>query len=65
MAHFVKGENRGQLVMFPESIDDYIEEDSVVYFIDRFVSSLDISGVVSGTLCLGKWDAVLMIRAIC
>jgi transposase len=39
---FVEGIHRDQLVMFPESLDEYIEDDNPVRFIDAFVDSLDL-----------------------
>ena len=45
MSGFIEGENRYQSVLFPERVDDYIEEDSVVRVIDLFIDRLDISGL--------------------
>jgi len=45
MSGFIEGENRHQSVLFPESLDDYIAEDSAVRVIDVFVDDLDISGL--------------------
>jgi transposase len=39
---FVQGIHREQMVMFPESLDEYIGEDNPVRFIDAFVDSLDL-----------------------
>ena len=39
---YKKGINRNQKVLFPESLDDYIEESNAVRFIDSFVDSLDM-----------------------
>lgn len=39
---FVQGVHRDQLVMFPESLDEYIGDDNPVRFIDAFVESLDL-----------------------
>ena len=40
---YVKGENRHQLTLFPESIDEYISQDNPVRLIDVFVNlSVDI-----------------------
>jgi transposase len=39
---FVQGVHRDQLVMFPESLDEYISGDNPVRFIDAFVDSLDL-----------------------
>jgi len=40
---FIKGEDRKQTVLFPDSIEDYIEENSAVRVIDAFINSLDLS----------------------
>ncbi|NLJ71986.1 MAG: IS5/IS1182 family transposase, partial [Syntrophomonadaceae bacterium] len=40
---YVKGEDRNQVTMFPDSIDDYITEDNPVRIIDAFVQSLDVA----------------------
>ena len=45
MSGFIEGENRYQSTLFPESVDDYVEEDSVVRVIDVFTDRLDISGL--------------------
>ena len=45
MSRFIEGENRYQSTLFPESVDDYVEEDSVVRVIDVFIDRLDISGL--------------------
>jgi transposase len=42
---FVQGVNRNQLVMFPESLDDYIAQDNPVRFIDAFVDTLDLQAL--------------------
>jgi transposase len=39
---FVQGVHRDQVVMFPESLDEYIPDDNPVRFIDAFVDSLDL-----------------------
>jgi transposase len=41
MGHII-GEDRNQAVLFPEAIDDYINENNPVRFIDAFVNSLDL-----------------------
>src|SRR2546426_12798566 len=40
---YIRGVNRGQVMLFPESVEDYITEDNPVRFIDAFVSSLDLA----------------------
>lgn len=39
---YIQGVDRKQTMLFPESVDDYIEEDNPVQFIDVFVDSLDL-----------------------
>ncbi len=39
---YIEGVARNQLILFPESIDDYIEEDNPIQFIDAFVDNLDL-----------------------
>jgi transposase len=45
MSGFIEGENRHQATMFPERIDDYVDENSVIRVIDVFIDRLDISGL--------------------
>jgi hypothetical protein len=40
---YIRGANRHQVILFPESVEDYITEDNPVRFIDAFVSSLDLA----------------------
>ncbi len=37
MKRFIEGESRGQSVLFPDRLDDYIGEDNPVRAIDVFV----------------------------
>lgn len=39
---YIQGEDRKQITLFPESIDEYIDEDSVVRIIDAYVDQLDV-----------------------
>ena len=41
MGH-IHGLDRQQRVLFPDSLDDYIEEANPVRFLDAFVDSLDL-----------------------
>ena len=45
MSKFIEGQDRSQGTMFPERVDDYVEEDSPVRVIDVFIDDLDISGL--------------------
>jgi len=39
---FIRGEDREQAILFPDSIDDYIEENNTVRVIEAFINSLDL-----------------------
>ena len=39
----IKGNDRDQLTLFPDALDDFISQDSPVRFIDAFVDSLDLN----------------------
>ena len=45
MSKFIKGQDRSQGTLFPERLDDYVEEDNPVRVIDVFIEDLDISGL--------------------
>ena len=45
MSKFIKGQDRSQGTLFPERLDDYVEEDSPVRVSDVFIDDLDISGL--------------------
>src|SRR5512141_1251968 len=42
MKRFVEGEDRMQVTLLPECLDDYIAEDNPVRAIDAFVAELDL-----------------------
>ena len=41
MGH-ISGEDRSQLLLLPDAVDDYVGPDNPVRFIDAFVDSLDL-----------------------
>jgi hypothetical protein len=45
MSGFIEGEDRHQAAMFPERLDDYVDKEGPVRFIDFFIDDLDISGM--------------------
>ena len=45
MSGFIEGESPTQATLFPESLDDYINEENAVRVIDVFIDDLDISGL--------------------
>ena len=42
MSHFIKGESRTQVTLFPEALDDFVTEENPVRVIDAFVDGLDL-----------------------
>jgi transposase len=42
---YITGTNRKQLCLFNESLDDIIEEDNVVRFIDEYINKLDLDNL--------------------
>lgn len=42
---YIKGYDRGQTLLFPECIEDYVEQDSPVRLFDAFVDSLDLGSL--------------------
>jgi transposase len=42
MGRFVEGGDRAQMTLFPECLDDWIDEDNPVRVIDAFVDSIDL-----------------------
>ena len=39
---YIQGANRNQVVLLPETLDDYVREDNEVRLIDAFIDGLDI-----------------------
>ena len=42
MKRFVEGLDRGQSTFFPETLDDFVEEDNAVRVIEAFIEALDL-----------------------
>ncbi len=40
---FIRGVSRNQVILFPESVEDYITEDNPARFIDAFAAGLDLA----------------------
>ena len=47
MKRFVEGEDRSQVTLLPECLDDYIAEDNPVRVVDVFVDELDLTAWAS------------------
>lgn len=43
MTDFIQGENRFQVILLPDRLDDYIDADNAVRAVDAFVDHLDLS----------------------
>ena len=43
MKRFVEGQDRGQLILLPECLDDYVGEDNPVRVVDAFIDELDLA----------------------
>jgi len=39
---YIQGIDKNQIILYTQAIDDYIEEDNPVQFIDAFVDNLDL-----------------------
>jgi hypothetical protein len=52
MAH-ISGFARDQLLLLPEAVDDYVDAENPVRFIDAFVDGLDLCG---GGVCAGRGE---------
>ena len=50
MNGFIEGEARSQATLFPERIDDYIDEENPVRVVDVFVDSLDLAAMTFKTI---------------
>src|SRR6188508_1201448 len=42
MKRFIEGENRNQVMLLPDCLDDYIGQDNPVRVVDAFVEELDL-----------------------
>ena len=45
MKRFIEGTSRDQGTLFPECLDDWVDEDNPVRVIDVFVDELDLGGL--------------------
>jgi len=43
--HHVQGQERDQLTLFPEALEDYIAKENPVRFVDAYVDGLDLQGL--------------------
>ena len=45
MKRFIEGEDRSQITLFPERLEDYVDDDNPVRVVDAFVDQLDLFGL--------------------
>jgi len=45
MKRYVEGADRSQSILFPEHLDDYVDEDNIVRVVDAFIESLDLNAL--------------------
>ena len=45
MKRFIEGTDRTQSILFPEQLDEYVEEDNAVRVIDVFVDALNLKAL--------------------
>jgi len=49
MSRFIEGEDRQQVTLLPECLDDYVAEDNTVRVVDAFISELDLVALGFGS----------------
>ena len=42
MKRFIEGEDRAQITLFPDCLDDYIAEDNPIRAVEAFIDALDL-----------------------
>ena len=50
MGRFVEGQDRGQITLFPDCLEDWIGEDNPLRVIDAFVEELDLADLGFGAV---------------
>ena len=45
LKRFIEGQDRGQLTLLPECLDDYVGEDNPVRVVETFVDELDLAAL--------------------
>ena len=65
MKRYIEGKSRAQMVLMPESLDDFIDDDNPVRVIDLFVDELDCKAWVRVCAAGGYGDGRATTRACC
>ena len=61
----IAGFERDQLLLLPEAVDDYVDADNPVRFIDAFVDGLDLAAAGFARVAARAQGVRAMRRAIC
>ena len=64
MSEHVNGTHRDQRVLFPDTIDQYVEKENPVRFIDDFVDSLNLEKLGFKHSILAETEGLLTIPQI-
>ena len=53
---YIEGEDRNQIILFPESIDEYVSDNNSIRIIDEYINQLDLKSLlfkraVTPTMC--------------
>jgi len=67
MSGFIKGVNRSQSTLFPESLDDFVNAENTVRVIDVFIEALDLAelgftGVITKPTGRPKYHPAIMLK---
>ena len=58
---YIEGENRNQIILFPESIDEYISDNNAIRIIDEYIQQLDLESLgfkrAATPLTLEDWSS--------
>ena len=58
---YIQGQDRSQITLFPDCIEDYVAEDNPVRVIDAFVDSLDLAELGLSFLAYNLKRAINMV----
>jgi transposase len=65
MKRFVEGADRGQSTLFPECLDDWVDENNPVRVIDAFVDTLALAELGFEGSSRRRLDGRLIIPRLC
>jgi transposase len=67
MSHFIEGQDRSQITLLPECLDDFVAEDNPVRVVDAFVAELDLArlgfaGTTPATTGRPSYDPAVLLK---